>query len=79
MSAAHLLDHLAGLVHQECLSDLRCLPAVRRALLRTPDSAYPPAMWRDALLYLTGIALPDGSASDCKERLLLYYRQIKNK
>ena len=68
-----LLDHLAALVRQTCLSELRRTPEVRLALLCTPASAFPAPMWREALYYLAGEALPDGSAAACREQLLAYY------
>ena len=58
MSTPHLLDHLAALVRQTCLSELRRTPEVRLALLCTPASAFPAPMWREALYYLAGEALP---------------------
>ena len=73
MSTPHLLDHLAALVRQTCLSELRRTPEVRLALLCTPASAFPAPMWREALYYLAGEALPDGSAAACREQLLAYY------
>ena len=73
MSTPHLLDHLAALVRQTCLSELRRTPEVRLALLCPPASAFPAPMWREALYYLAGEALPDGSAAACREQLLAYY------
>ena len=44
------------------------------ALYQIDAAAYPAREWRDALLYLTGRSMPNGSGEDCRLALLSYYQ-----
>lgn len=70
MPTSHLLDQLAAMEGCDYLSDLHRRPGLYDDLLRLPAGDFPVEEWRDALCYLTGEPLPEGTAETCRERLL---------